>query len=269
MSLRWNGGVLGKPAFPNTGMWSLPSQAELRQRSRWPIPLPVTANRIFHIDASQPSTVTLNGSNVSAVTDLSPSAVSVTQTTAARQPEYIRDAKNGRNSFRFTTASNHFFDITSITIPASHTVFSVFRRENNNHATIGLGNSPDRYPHIYWTDGNNYQQSNGTATTHGGIVSAGPTAANPNNWFYFTTRRNGTTQIRVRRNGLTTTTTGDQTTGAGVTSAASGSWIYVGRIASSPSYCQGDIGEIIVYDTNLSDADVSLVEGYLAAKWDI
>lgn len=261
MSLRWNGGVLGKPAFPNTGMWSLPSQAELRQRSRWPLPLPVTANRIFHIDASQPSTVTLNGSNVSAVTDLSPSAVSVTQTTAARQPAYVRDVRNGRNVFRFTSASQHFFDIGSITIPASHTVFTVWSRDAHNFANIGLGNSPDRYPHIWWTDQGIYQTSNANVTSHATASNASATG-----WFYFTTRRNGTTQIRVRRNGLTTA---DVTTGSGVTSASSGSWIYVGRIGSSPSYGQQDIGEIIVYDTNLSDADVNLVEGYLAAKWDI
>ena len=265
MSLRWNGGVLGKPAFPNTGMWSLPSQAELRQRSRWPIPLPVTANRIFHIDASQPSTVTLNGSNVSAVTDLSPNAYSVTQTTAARQPEYIRDAKNGRNTFRFTSLSQNFFDVASITIPASHTVFSVFRRTNLTHAVIGLGNSPDRYPHIMWTDNANYQSSNASATTHSG-VSTFDSRGLQTLWSYMTTRRNGTTQMRMRRNGVTIS---DVTTGTGITSAASGSWVYVARIGSSPSYCQGDIGEIIVYDTNLSDADVDLVEGYLAAKWDI
>lgn len=266
MSLRWNGGNLGKPAFPNTGMWSLPSQLVRRQSSRWPIPLPVTANLILHIDASQPSTVTLNGSNVSAITDLSPSAKTVDQTTSARQPEYIRAARNGRNSIRFTTASQHFFNVTSTTIPASHTVFTVFRRYRNNLATIGLGNDPDRYPHIWWTDGNNYQQSNSNATSHGAMPLSQSTTANAREWIYLTTRRNGTTEIIFRRNGITTSTV---TTGGGVTSAASGSWVYIGRIGSSPSYAEADIGEILAYDTNLSDADIDLVEGYIAAKWDI
>jgi hypothetical protein len=260
MGLRWNGGVLGKPAFPNTGMWSLPSQLDRRQRSRWPIPLPVTANRIFHIDASQPSTVTLNGSNVSAITDLSASAVTCDQSTAARQPAYVRDVRNGRNVIRFTSASQHFFNL-NITIPASHTVFTVWSRDAIANANIGLGNSPDRYPYIWWTDNTIYQQSNGTATT-----MIGATNGNAIGWFYFTTRRNGTTSIRTRRNGLNQT---DVTTGGGVTSAASGSWIYINRIGSSPSYGQQDIGEIIVYDTNLSDADIDLVEGYIAAKWNI
>jgi hypothetical protein len=261
MSLRWNGGVLGKPAFPNTGMWSLPSQLDRRQRSRWPIPLPVTANCIFHIDASQPSTVTLNGSNVSAITDLSASAVTCDQSTAARQPAYVRDVRNGRNVLRFTSASQHFFNL-NITIPASHTVFTVWSRDDRQNANIGLGNSPDRYPHIWWTDQAIYQQSNGTATTQ---TTGGRNNANATGWFYFTTRRNGTTSIRARQNGVNF----DVTTGAGVTSAASGSWIYIGRIGSSPSYGQQDIGEIIVYDTNLSDADINLVEGYIAAKWNI
>jgi hypothetical protein len=261
MGLRWNGGVLGKPAFPNTGMWSLPAQLDRRQRSRWPIPLPVTGNLILHIDASQPSTVTLNGSNVSAITDLSPSGHTVNQTTAARQPAYVRDVRNGRNVIRFTSASQHFFDVTSITIPASHTVFTVWSRDAAGNANLSLGNSPDRYPHIWWTDTNIYQASNGTATVHSTASNSSATG-----WFYFTTRRNGTTSIRVRRNGLTT---GDVTSGGGVTSAASGSWIYINRIGSSPSYGQQDIGEIIAYDTALSDADIDLVEGYIAAKWNI
>ena len=261
MSLRWNGGVLGKPAFPNTGMWSLPSQLDRRQRSRWPLPLPVTANLILHIDASQPSTVTLNGSNVSAITDLSPSPKTVNQTTAARQPAYVRDVRNGRNVIRFTSASQHYLDVTSITIPASHTVFTVWSRDATNYANISLGNSPDRYPHIWWTDTSTYQASNTSATNHGTLANS--TALG---WFYYTTRRNGTTNIRVRRNGANLT---DATTGGGVTSASSGSWVYINRIGSSPSYGQQDIGEIIAYDTNLSDADIDLVEAYIAAKWNI
>jgi hypothetical protein len=260
MGLRWNGGVLGKPAFPNTGMWSLPSQLDRRQRSRWPIPLPVTANCIFHIDASQPSTVTLNGSNVSAITDLSASAVTCDQSTAARQPAYVRDVRNGRNVIRFTSASQHFFNL-NITIPASHTVFTVWSRDAHTNANISLGNSPDRYPHIWWTDTTIYQTSNTAATSHGFSPNGSSTG-----WFYFTTRRDGTSSIIVRRNGANGT---NVTTGTGVTSAASGSWIYINRIGSSPSYGQQDIGEIIVYDTNLSDADIDLVEGYIAAKWNI
>jgi hypothetical protein len=262
MALRWNGGVLGKPAFPNTGMWSLPAQLDRRQRSRWPIPLPVTGNLILHIDASQPSTVTLNGSNVSAITDLSPSGHTVNQTTSARQPAYVRDVRNGRNVIRFTSASQHYLDVTSITIPASHTVFTVWSRDDRTFANISLGNAPERYPHIWWTDQSIYQQSNGSATTQ---TTGTRNNGNATGWFYFTTRRDGTTSIRARQNGVNY----DVTSGTGVTSAASGSWIYIGRISSSPSYAQCDIGEIIAYDTALSDADISLVESYISAKWNI
>lgn len=259
MSLRWNGGVLGKPAFPNTGMWSLPSQAELRQRSRWPFSLPVTSNLILHIDASNTNTVTLNGTNVSAITDLSPSPKTVDQSTAARQPAYILNAKNGRNVMRFTAANQHFLNLTSTTIPASHTAFAVVNRSAAGTFLFGAATtSTNKYSFNWSTDNNLYQWSSTTFTGHGGAGAGGV------GWFYITTRRDGTTAVRMRRNG---TTLSDVTTGLGVTNAASGTWNTIARVENA--YSSGDIGEFLIYDTNLSDADIDLIEGYLAAKWDI
>lgn len=258
MSLRWNGGVLGKPAFPNTGMWSLPAHSNLVQRKRWPYPLPVTSNLILHIDASNANTVTLNGTSVSAITDLSTSGLTVDQTTAARQPAYTINARNGRNAITFTGSSQHFLNLTSTTIPASHTVFHVVNRTAAGTILFGIGSTSVAQNSLLWSSDNaTYQNSNGT------IVSFG--SANPSvGWFYITTRRNGTTQLRMRRNG---TTLADVTTGTGITNAASGSWSAIAR--NNSFYTTGSIGEIIAYDTNLSDSDIDLVEAYLAAKWDI
>lgn len=214
------------------------------------------AGRILHLDPSDAGSVTLNVSAVSAIDDLSAVGVSVTQATSARQPAYISAAINGLNAMRFTAASSHFLDVASTTIPASHTVFIVMTRATSGIHSVGLGNASGQlYPVWWFADNVIYQGSNTSFTTHGSASTATGT-------FILTTRRNGTSQIRVRRNG---STVADVTTGAGVTSAASGSWVYLGRTASA--YTGGDIGELIVYDTALSDGDVNAVEAYLDAKW--
>lgn len=214
------------------------------------------AGLILHLDASNAASVTLNGSAVSAIADLSAVGVSVTQATSARQPEYVSAAINGLNAMRFTAASTHFLDVAAVTIPASHTFFIVLTRPTSGVHSIGLGDlGSTRYTAWWFTDNVIYQQSNGTYTTHGSASTSTGT-------FVLTVRRTGTSQIRVRRNG---TTVADVTTGAGVTSAASGNWAYLGRTGSA--YTNGDIGEAITYDSALSDGDVDAVEAYLTAKW--
>jgi hypothetical protein len=256
--MRWNGSVLGRRQPEGAGLWSLRAQAVLRQSNDWPYPigLPVTSNLILHIDPSRADTVTLNNGYVSAITDLSGTGKTINQTTAARQPSYILNARNGLNAIGFNAGLTQFLNTTSITIPASHTVFHVFRRPQSGVNSFSIA-SGDRYTAFWFTDNNTYQWSNADFTTHG-------TANTSTGWFYSTTRRNGTTQMRVRRNG---STVADVTTGAGITNAASGSWSLIGNNAIY--YMQGELGEVIVYNASLSDSDVTSVESYLAAKWGI
>jgi hypothetical protein len=214
-------------------------------------------NLIFWIDASQANTVNVDGGRVAAITDLSTNAYQVQQLTTANRPEYLTAARNGLNAMGFTAASNHFLNVTSNTIPNSHTVFSVFNRPTSGIRTVPLGGT-QRYPFLWFSDNVVYQFSNPSPTSHGSSTNTG--------WFYVTTRRTETTQIRIRRNGATISTL---TTGAGVTNVASGVWHTIGKnFGSAPTYeTTGDIAEIIAYSAALSDDEVLLVEDYLAEKW--
>ena len=252
--MRWNGSVIGRKQAEGKGAWSLRSHCVLRQGNDWPYPIgvPITSNLIFHIDASRPETVTLNGGYVSKILDLSSSPKTVDQTTAANQPLYVPNAQNGLNAMLFDLGYSHSLNVTSTTIPASHTMFWVFRRSSGEQA-ISLA-SASRYSYWYHPTNTIFQDSNGQ--------TSGTPSSPHGGWFYGTTRRNGTTQIRLRRNG---TTVNDATSGL---SAASGSWDRIG-LFSTTSFSRCLIGEIIAYDTNLSDGDVDSVESYLATKWNI
>lgn len=250
--MRWNGSVFGRKQAEGKGLWSLRAQAVLRQANDWPYPvaLPITTNLIFHIDASRIETVTLNGGHVSAILDLSSSPKTVDQTTAASQPLYVANARNGLNALGFNSPFSQFLNVSSITIPSSHTMFWVFNRGAAQDANSLAGGS--RYSYWYHSSNTIFQDSSNQ--------TSGTPASGHTGWFYGTTRRNGTTQIRLRRNG---TTVNDATSGL---SAASGTWDRIARFSTAP-YNTGMIGEIIAYDTNLSDGDVDSVESYLATKW--
>jgi hypothetical protein len=263
MANRWTGSVIGKSPSVPRGIWNLFAHSVYRGSGAWPIPLTVTGGLILHIDASLASSVTLNGSSVSAITDLSPSAYTIDQTTAANQPSYVTGERNGRNVLRFNAASSHFLNTSSITIPSSYTSFRVFRRDAFGIHSHGIGNSSgspnDRYDAYWFTDNNTYQKSNASATTHG-------SANTSTGWFYVTTRRNGTSSVLVRRNG---SSVANITSGTGVTNAASGSWSRIGSAndGSTIRFTEGDIGELLIYDRSLSDQEVTDVESYLSGKW--
>jgi hypothetical protein len=235
------------------------SQVGFFQAWRWAFNPRALPNLIFWIDASQANTVTLADTNrISAIRDLSPNAFSVIQTNAVNRPTYVTNARNGRNAMGFTGASDNFLNVTSNAIPNSHTVFSVFSRGTSGVNSVPLGGN-NVYAFLWFTDNIVYQRSRTDAfTAHG-------TANTNTGWFYVTTRRTGTTQMRVRRNG---TTISDVTTGSGITSPASGNWSAIGKDTGINNYrTTGDIAEIIVYSTALSDDDVLRVEAYLATKW--
>lgn len=260
MSLRWNGSTMGKANLSTSGSpsgaWSLSAQGIFARQKRWPISLPVTANLFLHIDASKPSTVTLNGSQVNAIADLSPANKTVGQTIAARQPFYITNQNNGLNVIRFNSGQQSFLDVTSTTIPASHTVFAAIQKPFTFIHFVGLATyTTSRYSCI-WENNAMYQSSNAAWTAHTTNATTG--------WVLVTVRRTDATQIRVRVNG----TNSDVTTGSGVTDPVNGAWNAIGR-RSVANYSNYDLGEMLAYDAALSDSDVDAVEAYLAAKWNI
>jgi hypothetical protein len=80
-------------------------------------------------DASDSTTITLNGGNVSEWRDKSANRFHLTQSTAANQPQYSATI-NGRNAITYFSNSTHRLINTSLTVPTP-TVFAVWRVRSN------------------------------------------------------------------------------------------------------------------------------------------
>jgi hypothetical protein len=67
---------------------------------------PVTANLKFYYDASDATTLTMNGTRVSAIANKSPASPSQTlsQATSGNQPLLVDNVYNGRSILRLTAA---------------------------------------------------------------------------------------------------------------------------------------------------------------------
>jgi hypothetical protein len=188
--------------------------------------------------------------------DKSGNARHATQATSGNRPIRKINQRSGLDAIQFD-GTNDFLSLESIEIPASHSVFQVYQRLGGVQS-FGIAGEPSRYAALWFSDGVLYQISNANFTTHG-------TSSDSTGYFLVSTIRNSTASIELRRNGSTVSSV---TTGSGVTNAASGEWTYIGN-RTAGNFHSGNLCEIIVYNTALSDSNRAAVESYLMAKWGI
>lgn len=207
---------------------------------------PLTAGLAYRLDATDTGKLTLSGSNVTAWADSSPAGVNFAQGNAAQQPVYVPGAINGRPAVRFGAGGRK--RMVASKDATARTVFIVSRMTTY----VGLAG--------IW--GQNVQDkgvrlNNATSWRHTGngadandFSFGGEMYINGVSGFSF-----GSQPLHI----LTAVSTADK-----VWTAA------IGDYWNSPTYVRyfaGDIGEILVYSTILSQADREAVEAYLRMKW--
>ena len=183
-----------------------------------------------------------------------------TQETSASRPLRKTAVQGGKDALRFD-GSDDTLSLPSITIPASHTVFSVFGRATASIHSITLGSEVEagvtRYSAWWFNDNVVYIKTNDDFSTHG-------SASTSTGAFLLVNIRTATTSVVTRRNGAQLASV---TSGSAVTNASSGTWTHVGSVGTTVH--SGNLCEIIVYNTALSDTDRAAVESYLMSKWGI
>jgi hypothetical protein len=219
------------------------------------------ANLAVWLDASDSTTVTLNGATVSEWRDKSGNARHAAQPTAAAQPTYTSNNLNSLATLR-TTGSQHMV-IPAWTYLNTNTVMCVFRVSGLNQAPCqrgGLNNGPRLAVQdpasvlrlrntIHGTAAAQANAEGPTYTANAWAIGAGVTR---------------TDRVRAYQNGVFGTD-------ATYTNQLSGDFnLVLFALNTSNLYgMNGGIAEFIAYDRALSDGEISQLARYLSRKWGI
>ncbi|HET6251855.1 MAG TPA: autotransporter-associated beta strand repeat-containing protein [Tepidisphaeraceae bacterium] len=224
--------------------------------------LPVAGSKMW-LDASNTASVTLNGSNVATWGDLSGNGNNAVAA-AGSQPTYITNALvGGKNVIHFNGTTQVFSaPLNTILNGSAYTIFSVEGKlSSGNVYYMGtLTSNTNQGLHMgYRTDGDYTlaQYSNDLDYTSSSLQYN-----NTQTFRVWDDQLNTSTGHSIALNGAVvasnTNTTPLSNPGAGV--------IGQGYSGTSTQY-NGDLGEIIVYNTALDAAQKAVVDTYLQEKW--
>lgn len=212
------------------------------------------------LDAADSSSVTTSGSNVTSWRDKSVSANNATA--SSNWPTYPGTKQNTRNVINFSGSSQRF-NLTPNKLPtgtSSMTIFSVANQASGPGGRIIVFGTASVGQYIDIGFGINFPTSSGLG------ILAGTTT-------YDATYANNTYYVCSAVIANSTAPQGWRNGNAFSTSASSGTYnigtnlAYIGANNTLSTFLNGNIGEIIVYNSALSTTDRRQVEGYLAWKW--
>lgn len=234
-----------------------------QQYSKLSVPIPLANLKLWlKADAG----VTLNGSNVSLWSDQSGSGNNASQGVAINQPTYVTNQLNGNPILRFD--GNDYLSCGDVLDLGTHgySMFVVYNKTSGVNANIVGKTKFDGIPGEYSlgslgvTDYSSYLNV--------GITPHASGTFNQSNFLYSTIivyREAGFNQTnKIYANG---TIKGQITTNYAVNSLNIATTFTVGATATPAFYLNGDIAEIIYYDTNLDGTKQATIENYLKAKY--
>lgn len=207
---------------------------------------------------SDGSTPAVDGNTVQQWNDRSSGGYNATQATAGSRPTYKTNIMNSQSVLRFAGAQNM---VTASFLDASFNhSFTFFIVKDRPYGALKVSTGINHFVWFSSINGNSPLVNMGNLTPSSlSITPAGTsTTANP---FIQTFRYDGATAT-TRFNGLSksTSTTGNL--------GFSGS-LTIGSLSDPSFYYDGDIAEIIIYNTVLDDTQIGQVESYLMTKYGI
>ena len=299
MSVREVGSYIGYNRVTSTsqdsasGIWSLAAAERRRRADAWPkfLPSNITGLQLW-LDASDASTLydaTTGGSLVAADggvarwEDKSGNARHATQGTSANRPARKTAIQGGLDVLRFD-GSNDRLDISSAILGAGASPVSIIAVVSMTSLSgfpvlVEIGTNPrpgvadtsgyaflpglmaDNSGMYFANVGGNNERftANGTISTANwyalSVVALGSAFSSSNPTFF----KNGVSQASTQGAGTST----PDITGSNVTR------IGCSFVGGAGNFVSGDIAEILIYDSALSDTDRAAVENYLLAKWAI
>jgi hypothetical protein len=211
------------------------------------------------VDASDESTVTLNGTTVSELRDKSGNNRHLAQATAANQPEYTQTL-NARKVISSTDGAR-FLGVAFSYTATQQTWFAVAQKTNSGNSNFRI--ATQRFSFSDFNVSGGYVPLYGAGTFFGSAISGSSGAVTANDLL-------SPTVVISRHTGAAVTNRANGVNSASASHTLNRSFDAI-RILSHTinGGFIGLIGEVIFYSRHLSDKEVSSVENYLAAKWGI
>lgn len=222
---------------------------------------PKTISGLFAwYDASDASSVTLNGTTVSQLNDKSGNGRNLVQGTALSQPAYVSNGINGKPAIAPDGVDDNLALSASITAFLPRYVIGVFKPVSDNGgpylhaggANDGLGLGQGVTTH----DSNGYN----IVALHDTIAWKASGIAMTQNAGVIISYKYATCVFRSFPYGNA------DLADAAIVSATN---ISLGGYATGNRYTDGYIGEVLIYTTVPSASDESRIEKYLGAKWGV
>jgi len=209
-------------------------------------------------DASDSSTITTSGSEVTQWSDKSGNGNDVSQSAGGSRPSPVANGLNGLQVLNFDGTADHLVSNTFV-LQNAHSIYAVAKSNTNGYRRLlniekyyylGNGNGNNDFATLYGSNGWISTDTNTPAKSieaHSILVAVSDgTNAIP--------YHNGTAQNSRSSN----------------MGGAAPAGITIGRhSAKSEQYWDGHIAEIIIFNKNHSNTEREQVEGYLAHKWGI
>ena len=244
--LAWKWGLLGN--LPNRGLPTTHPYSSILPVARPFQPIDIDGCALW-LDAADPSTLTLSGSNVTAWADKSGNGNNATQGTSARQPTAVS------TGVRFTAANSNFMSM-NVPFSQSHSFFIVATMPASGgtylisrSAALGAGPSVLMYPdRIRYFDVNDDTNFLGGSTLPGRVLIS-------------YTRSQGVSVVGFLNGAQAFSITQSYST--------NGSAVYNFLCCTNgtENFYDGILSELIYFNSALGATQRQQVEGYLARKW--
>jgi hypothetical protein len=225
------------------------------------------------LDAADPTTLSLSGSNVTQWRDKSGNGRNATgyNTTATFNPNGLN---TGYSALEFSSTKSMQSSVASGTFSSAASGFIVYKFTGsvNLTAAYGLFSRTVSPSNGVPTPFDMYSFSNATYRSIGNGTVFTQSTASPNyitqsnaSQYNFSIQSSATTTWNESVNGTVATLTSSGGTGAGY--GDTGSTVLIGGRLDTAVFFQGVISEVILYNISITTLQRQQVEGYLAWKW--
>lgn len=206
------------------------------------------------LDASDTGTISSAGGLVSQWNDKSGNGYNATQATGSMQPTTNLATINGLNAIRWIDGGGDSMHATFASLSQPNIIFVVIKQNviTGSKYVFDGGGSSTR--HALFLDGS------GNLDLFAGSSLNGPAASTSAAAIYTALYNGGSSTFRI--NGGTSLASGN-------TGSHSLNGFTIGARYNNVEFLSADIGEILIYNRNISDSEKNQVGNYLATKWGI